>query len=399
MRILIERVLLLAAFFGTGLVGLFHGSLAAQAPDATGPSPAPVKTFPSQVLDDIRARPSDLAIFSREDVWRHVKVSQDLFPNGRLDLPWLAESPATLPPDGEFRPGYTPYWCAEVPGWLEVDLGQPCYVAQVVVYPFTDTFGLTEFQVKLLGNNGQEIDTRPPAQVSEATRAVPGSVAQAPPFVLSFEPRAAQRLKFFFTGSGSPESNKLYVKRIRVLGRPVRARHVCEAATLTPDQSDELQTHVRNLAAFPRDGVSSHVRVSGDQSPHGNLEIPWTESASEKAPTPYWCAPAPAWAEVDLGQACLLNAVQIQPWSAVYGVSAFYVKIYNDRGEEVDTVPPCQGEAAIGDSADFRAKPDPFFVSFEPVRSDKIKFYFTRGGAKPEFVYVENVQVLGVPAE
>jgi hypothetical protein len=172
-------------------------------------TPAPPEDTVRRLIDSRE----NVAAFSPETVKDRVRVSEDRAPNGRLDVPWIDPGPQAV------ANGSAPsYWCASQPAWVEVDLKRPCYINEVSVQPFSEAFGVSEFYLKVVDENGGEFDTSPPCEVTGAAPIAPPNGSRPAPFVQTFDPALARKLKFYFV-RGS-QNGLVYVAGIKVLGVP-----------------------------------------------------------------------------------------------------------------------------------------------------------------------------------
>jgi len=337
----------------------------------------------------------DLALFDAKDVAHRVRGLFSSGLSGRFEVPWTKKNPGGA---------MSAYWVAPPGTQFTLDLGRACYVSYIIVQPFTKHYGVGAVRVQILSEKNEELTTEPPAVVSLP----PGDPAQedapAEALVAGFSPRFTQRLKFTITRGALSPTDNAYISRIRVLGRPARLETIAkQPAPLPPALRETLAANAANLAEFDRQFVEEHVIVSDDQYPNGRYDQPFLrESASQPSGepiSPYWCALQPAWVEVDLGKLCAVNAVRVTPYSGLYGVTAFYAKVLDAEGNELDTDPPVdvqQTPPAPDDGPPL--EPLPLESRFEPVLTQKLKFYFVRGGALTNRVYVGKIEVLGVPA-
>jgi hypothetical protein len=327
---------------------------------------------------DVQARPVDLALFPAEEVGKRIMVSQDRYPIGREDLPWTLEPAAESDSASTFSPIETPYWSADAPAQVDVDLGRPCYVAGVVVRPYTRPFGA--YVPFSLSSDGVQLVAVPEKRraLAERDREPVQGVAR----VAEFRPRIAQQLRFDFTAGTVPDSSPIFVREMRVLGWDPSRPFTATPIPLTDDMRTRLRNEAVNLAEVVKGESGVRVTVSDDRRPNGNPEAPWT--AADEG---YWCGAAPAWIEVDLGRPCVVGNVTLESLSANRGVGSFYLKVFDEAGNELDTVPPCDW------SSEGSTSPS---VTFAPVRTSKVKFYFRRGSGVEAFVYLRKAAILGV---
>ncbi len=377
------------AVLGCGETGPAEGPPADLRGSTTVPPGVLVTSAPVPLSD----RPIDLAVFSEDEVAGHVQGAYATVLGHRYKLPWLKKQPDADQP---------PCWIAATPLRFTLDLGRASYISYVVVEPFTEKYGVGNFTVKILSDKNEEFDTEPPCKVS-ATPKDESDFDKAPEaFHLRFSPRYAQRLRFYFNRGSGSDTRHVYIKKIRVLGRPADGPGIAESPPLLATLREELDTNATNLALFDPEAVEQHVIVSDDKYPNGRFDRPWTRNdvtSPEEIPIPpYWCAPGPAWAEVDLGKKCYVDAITVQPYSEPYGLGAFYGKVVDDAGNELDTTPPCEDSEEPLAPPGTGLKPLPLAAKFDPVLTQKLKLYFPRGGFQNNWVYIEEIEVRGIAA-
>jgi len=386
-----------AAMTAAVLVALGCGS---QGPGA-GPSGEPAKrgaqdlTVPEATLVasdpmPLGERPIDLAMFREADVPARVTGAFSTALGAGYERPWLK------------RPGpkQRAYWDAKTDTVLTLDLGRPCYVSEVVVQPFTARYSLGEFGVTVVTDKNEEFATAPPC-TAKATPPEQPEYDQPPEvFYAQFSPRYTQRLRFRFRAGSVTDPGRFFIQNIRVLGWPAEASGTAPSPPLSPTVQSELAANAANVARFSPEAAAKQVVVSDDRDPNGRFDRPWVDDQGGPPETaPYWCAPRPAWVEVDLGKACYVNAIRVQPYSEAYGVTAFYAKVIGVDGTERDTSPPCEDSRPAADPPGTGLKPPPLSKTFDPVLAQKFKLYFPRGGFQNTWVYVETIEILGVPAD
>lgn len=343
-------------------------------------------------LDAIAERPIDLAVLSKDQALSRLAVSGDQTPTGRRDVPWLAH-PSEAGSEGDFNPAATPFWAAPAPAWVDVDLGRLCYVSQVIVEPYSTEYGVSEYSVSLIGGDGVDIPVASNVQPAPDA-AIPNPSAPSPAIVASFSPRVAQRVKLQFTKTGASQEPTVYIRRIRVLGAPVDGPFTAEPADVAEPLLKALDANRQDLAAFAPDVAAAQISASGEFLA-GSAATPWL---ADRAPAAYWAAWAPAAVTVDLGKPCYVDQVIVWPLSEAYGAGRVYVKAITGDGAEVDTDPPADvaGPEVAPPGTGFR--PQPLAAAFEPVAVQKLRVYFPRGGFANNAVYVQRIQIQGIPA-
>ena len=345
--------------------------------------------FPLQAVVD---RPIDLGRLTREQAENRLAVSDDRTPNGRKDLPWLGQ-PAEATPDGDFNPVATPFWAAQLPAWAELDLARLCYVSAVVVEPYSQEFGATEYSVSLIGGDGAEISVASNVHPAAENVAL-GSAVPPAAMVASFPPRVAQHVRIRFTKGGTSQEPNVYIRRIRVLGVPMDGPFAAAPADVAEPLFKALDANRQDLTVFAPDGAAAQVNASGELRA-GSAMVPFLESSS---PTDYWAAMEPAAITVDLGKPCYVDQVVVWPLSESHGARRYYVKVITDDGSEVDTAPPADVSAPEVTAPGSGFRPQPLAAAFEPVLVQKLRLYFPQGGFATSAIYVRRIQVQGIPA-
>jgi len=386
-----------AALLAAGLAAC--GGEAGRVSSVADASKARLESLLPIPLSEIAARPVDLARFTHEEVWNRIQASNDQFPDGRADLPWLVE----VPTEGDAASGIpgpeARYWSAILPATVDVNLGRTCYVCEVVVQPDTYLHGLSGFklEVKLVDEDGTERPTDPRAQGVLTAQSGIAKDRRGLPLALRFPPRSTQKMKLEFTAAADTQNNRIYIERIRVLGKPVWAPGQLTPGLVPPEKADEADA--TNLAAFDLGTAQTRVKVSEDRHPVGRAELPVsTGDAADAARDkngPYWCAAAPAWYDVDLGDPCIVTEARVYPFDPKYGAPTFYMKVVQDDGTESDTVPPCTASVLPEAGSDT----DALTASFEPAPARRVRFYFPVSASPNGLLYVKSIQVLGTPEE
>jgi len=361
--------------------------------EATARTPGSLVCLPAEDLSDIAARPIDLALFSPRHVGDHVRVSATRKPRGSEELPWVPDV-SRVRADGEFRPEETPFWCFSRRSWAEVDLGRPCYVTAIVVQPETEWGGPTELsvEVRLVDDDGAEYKPDPPVETVIEARASMGGDAQGLPHILPVRPRVARKVKLYLRGRSEKVAPLVQIRRIRVLGRPYWDPSGAEPADLPENLRERLARGTTDLARMAPDAAREQVAASEDRHPQDRLHVLWSEMADGLF-EPYWYAAAPAWIDVNLGRPCYVTEVSVQPLSEAYGLREGYVKVLDAQGREVDPDPPCVLSRAGG------ATSGPLEGRFQPVLTQRVRFYFTQGGTRNGLVYLTRIRVKGVPED
>ena len=157
-----------------------------------------------------------------------------------------------------------------------------------------------------------------------------------------------------------------------------------------------------DLAILDREQVASRISVSGDNVPIGRKDVPWvarhqqdaaTDGEFKSSATPYWSAPAPAWAEVELTELAYVSHVIVEPYSTDFGVSEISVHLFGPDGIEL---PVAENVALATDTATLR--PPAIVATIPPRVAKRVKILFTKTGAAPEpNVYVRRIRVMGMP--
>lgn len=333
----------------------------AQAPIAKGPPPIPI-------LD----RPVDLATFDPNVVDARVTLRDTDGAEGDAAA-LFSPAPADI----------GSYWRAPAPMSIEIDLGRMCYVSAVVVYPFTEHYGIGECRVDVTSGG---IDS--PIPVGQHAPKAATALFDRPAAAVSigFFPKYTNRVHIDFASGASADPGRIYVRKIRVLGVPDSSARLSVETTGAESNRLESGGERINVARFEVDSVAQHIAVSEDRTPNGRFDLPWTDSAGNE--NAYWCATAPAWVAIDLGQECLIDEVIVDGISPGLGVGPAYVKLTDESGTERETAPP--GDLA-NEGGDHTAR-------FEPARTQRLKIYLAGPPSDNAFIHVREIRVMGTRA-
>lgn len=149
----------------------------------------------------------NLASLTLDQIEQRVHVSEDKRPNGRYEFPWLNNNNALPLSDQD-----NAYWCATSPSWVTIELGDSCIVDEVRLTPFDSIHGFNLIYLKIIGDDGREYDTNPPA-----THTFTSSEEAPLEARLRFAPVKAKGIKIYLRGA--EQSNALtYVRRINIFG-------------------------------------------------------------------------------------------------------------------------------------------------------------------------------------
>jgi len=336
-------------------------------------------------------RPVDLALFTEEEAPRYINSPYLVDSRDKVITPWIRTAALTD----------EPYFEGPTPLTVNLKFDTPCYVSQIIVQPYTRALGVSKFSARIVTPTQETVELDPPAQVDDPPLTPEDVDTEADPYVLTVAPKYAEEMQFLFERSGAEHIEGIYIEKIRVLGWPARSPVTAQQAILSSDEEDLLAKGGENLARFEPSEIEQHVTVSEGRHPNGRYEIPFLpnpdEVAEQSQVAPYWCAPAPAWVEIDLGKPCCVTGVRIQPYSDALGATSFYAKVFDPDGNELDTVPPCEAQIPVSPGQDELHSAPPMEATFTPTETDRVKIYLPAGGSANNWVYISHIEVVGIP--
>jgi hypothetical protein len=224
MRISLTNILFTLAVLGlcavAGCGGVEPRDEPEQNMDAPMPATASESTLSGTLVGGdpvvLSERPVDLAILDTGEVANRVIVPTMAKSNGRREILWA--------PQESGLHGEAQYWTSgAVPSsWLELKLDRPAYVSEVILYPLSQHYGLSEFSLQIMAR-GQTVDTFPRTALAAPPVADPDYDRPAASLRARFQPKLAEKLRFRFTkGAPRPKTSSswrgyAYWERLRNL--------------------------------------------------------------------------------------------------------------------------------------------------------------------------------------